>query len=83
MSRRIIEVRIDELALDGVQPTDREGVAEATSRELTRLLGTSNAWAGGPTSVDVDADELARGGGTTPDALGVDVARAVHGRLVR
>ena len=82
MSGRIIEVRIDELALDGVRPTDRERVAEAASRELTRLLGTSNAWAGGPASVDVDAGELARGSGTTPDALGVDVARRPR-RLAR
>ncbi len=82
MSGRIVEVHIDELALDGVLPADRERVAEAASRELTRLLAASNAWEGGPASVDVEAAELAAGG-ATPEALGAGVARAVHGRLVR
>jgi hypothetical protein len=82
MSRRVVEVRIEELALEGVRPVDRERVAEAASRELTRLLEASHGWVGGPTAVDVEVGQLA-GSGKSPDSLGADVAHAVHERLVR
>ena len=84
MSGRIVEVRIEELALDGVRSADRDRIAAVTTRELERLLGEHGAWAGGPASVvDVDAGDIAIDGPPTPDSLGTGIARTVHRRLVR
>jgi hypothetical protein len=35
---RPLDVRIEELVLDGFAPDDRHGIAEAVERELGRLL---------------------------------------------
>jgi hypothetical protein len=83
MSERIVEVRIEELALEGLSPLDRDRAAAAASRELERLLGANATWAGGSvTVVGVDAGEIARGG-HGPAALGEGIASAVHGRIAR
>jgi hypothetical protein len=84
MSDRIVEVRVDELSLQGVRPVDRDRIAAAATRELERLLGQPDGWAGGSASVlDLDAGEVTLEGPDTPDALGTGIARAVYGRLVR
>jgi hypothetical protein len=82
VSGRVVEVRIDELALEGVGPLDRDRVAEAASREITRLLGERGDWAGGAVAVDVGAASLEPRGGA-PEDLGSAIGRAVHGQLAR
>ncbi len=84
MNHRIVEVRIDELSLHGVRSVDRDRIADAATRELTRLLGDPGGWSGGSASVlEMDAGEVTLDGTATPDALGAGIARAMHGRLVR
>jgi len=84
MSGRIVEVWIEELALEGVRSADRDRIGAVTTRELERLLGELGDWAGGPASVvEVDAGDIAIDGPAMPDSLGAGIARAVHRRLVR
>jgi hypothetical protein len=83
MSDRTVEVRIDELALDGVSPVDRDRVADSVTRELERLLDGAAGRIDGPgTAVAINAGEVAPVG-RDPDALGAAIARAIHGQLVR
>ena len=79
---RVVEVRIDELALEGVGPLDRNRVAAAATRELERLLGERGAWAGGATTVDVGAGTL-EPAGAGADEVGAAIGKAVHGQVAR
>jgi hypothetical protein len=38
-----VEVQIDELVLEGFEPWERHGIADALAAELTRLFGASEA----------------------------------------
>jgi hypothetical protein len=75
MSGRFVDVRIDELLLDGVAPRDRPRVADAATRELERLLGEESR---APASVDVVVEAVDVGRGSSVEQLGVEIARAVH-----
>ena len=83
MSDRMVEVRIDELALDGVSLADRDRVAASVTRELERLLDRSATRVKeSGAAVAIDAGEVAPAA-RDPEALGAAIARAIHGRLVR
>ncbi len=80
-----IFLHIDELTMSGVPPGDLVALGNAVQRELTRLLGTADLPAGMTRSrriASLDAGPVqAPSGGA--DALGTQVARAVHGSLRR
>jgi len=81
-----IEVVIDELALSGVAPGDRQRVAAALGEQLRRSLvqgGLPRAWqpSRGEASVDLPrtaGGALAPRSGSSPEALGGAIARAVY-----
>jgi hypothetical protein len=77
MSERIVALEIDELALAGVEAADRERVAAAATRELERLLAARPEWS-------VPGGEIAVVGplhGSSPEAIGVALAQALHGEI--
>jgi hypothetical protein len=77
-------LRIEELVLHGFQSVDRHALAGAIERELGRLLGeTATLQAlgsqGGATPVHrLDAGSFAVATDATSDAVGVQVAHAIH-----
>jgi len=79
-----IEVRINELVLDGFQPAARHRIGEAVERELTRLLSEQGA-----PEVLMRSKEMADlAGGSFPmnprteaESIGEQVARAVYGGM--
>jgi len=80
--RPAIELHIDALVLQGVPRSHAARVGEALERELVRLLeerGVPAASAGGTV-----AESPARVTTTpqgSPEALGAELAGAIHGRL--
>jgi hypothetical protein len=81
-----IEIRIEELTLDGFAPGDGPRLGEAVERELARLFAEE----GVPPSLARSGDLARLEGGPVvaaptmdPEAAGVAVARAVHEGLVR
>jgi len=80
-----IFLHVDELSVSGVPPGDLAAVGSAVQRELTRLLGTAELPAGIARSrriESLDAGRVQTPSGSA-DALGTQVARAVHGSLRR
>jgi hypothetical protein len=79
-----VELQIGELVLDGVAPRDRDAVAEAFTRELTRLLseqGVPEAFGpdGDGAQVEaLDAALLQPSAGLSPGHFGTRVAAAVY-----
>lgn len=78
-----VELQIGELVLDGVAPRDRDAVAEAFTRELTRLLseqGVPEAFrpAGDGVQVESLAALLQPSEGLSPGHFGTRVAAAVY-----
>jgi len=67
-----IELEIGELVLDGVPRTDRDIVAAAFTRELTRLLHERGDFAPEPVAPPPLPST------TGPRALGRAIARSVH-----
>jgi hypothetical protein len=81
-----IEVRIEELVLDGLPPADAQGVGAAVERELSRLLterGIPGHLLQGQAPQLIDAGAFARSLSATPPAVGGEIARAVYGGLAR
>jgi len=81
-----LELHIEELVLHGFAPEDRDRLGEALRQELTRLL----AERGVPPSFTqrreverLNAGVFAAAPGATPQVLGHQVARAIHGGLTR
>jgi hypothetical protein len=84
--RPSIEVRIDEIALQGFPPAHRHLIGDAIERELTRLLATGGELPRLAASAEID--ELDGGAfrhdpGRNPRAVGGDIARAIYRRLSR
>src|SRR5690606_15851409 len=79
-----LELRIEQLVLEGVAPGDRYRVADALRAELRRLLGAQGAAANFPASVSerrIDAGTIHIGGGAPADHTGKQIARAVYGAI--
>jgi hypothetical protein len=79
-------LRIGELVLHGVAGVDRYAVADAIERELGRLLGTGESWQaltghGKPADGRIDAGRVSIAAGATPETVGIQIARAIHGGL--
>lgn len=76
-----VEVRIDQLMLEGVRPADASAVAAALERELGRLTsagGLPTSWRDGAIIGRLDAGSLRAAPGMPPDTLGVQIAQALH-----
>lgn len=81
MRRTQIELHIEELVLDGFTPADRHRIGDAVERHLTRLLagpGAARRLAGGGEVARLNAGSFNVARGSTPDAIGAQVARAVY-----
>jgi hypothetical protein len=82
-----VALHIDELVLHGFRPADRYAIAAAIGRELDRMLGAEGLPAAlvqgdrGVNGIDayrLDAGSFAVPHDAAPEAVGVQVARAVH-----
>ncbi len=76
-----ITVEVGELVLDGFAHLDRDRVAAAFDRELTRLLYERGMPAGADLSLDVVGDLPALSPGPSSRQLGEVLARRVHAGL--
>jgi hypothetical protein len=79
MTRPDVELEIEALRLHGVAPADAETVRAALTRELAALLTRDGAPAGVDAlhdTIRLDAGRL--GAASGPDAMGVEIARAVY-----
>lgn len=79
-----VELHIEELVLRGFAPGDRRLIGEAVERELARLFGDQGVPPSLPQDatvrhLDAGAFDVRPGFGT--EAIGAQVARAVHGEL--
>ena len=80
MGRRV-ELRIDDLVLEGLSPAEAREVGAALERELARLVRERGApERGGAVEIAAPA-EIERWPGEAPAALGARLAGAIHGRL--
>lgn len=80
MSAKNVEIRIDRLILEGVDPRHRSRIAAAMKRELTRLVtdrGVPPHWGqAAPSGRGVPRVEIAPG--QAPARIGTIVARAIY-----
>lgn len=79
------DLRIDDLILHGFRPADRHAIAAAIERELVRLLSAGDlptalidGRAAGRAAYRLDAGSFVVPHDAPPDAVGVQVARAIH-----
>lgn len=72
------EITIDELVLYGFSPGDRSILADAIGLELTRLVETTGLPAHGVPQHRIDAGRIELPHGSTPQAVGIAVAAAIH-----
>lgn len=82
--RPTIDLRIDELVLEGFAPDARLRIGAAVERELARLLAEaplSRAVASHDGAARLDGGALHAAPGASPEQVGAAVARAVHGGL--
>jgi len=81
-----IELHIEELVLHGFAPGDRYRIGKAVEHELQRLFAEQGA---PPAPVDnteswrVDGGSFNIAPGAPPEAVGAQVAQALHGGLSR
>jgi hypothetical protein len=81
MSRRQIELHIDELVLRGFPPSDRFKIAEALRSELTRLLSEHSRQNTLPRSLTIDRIQTVSFNALNnakPAAIGMQVAQSVY-----
>ena len=79
-----IEVHIDELILHGFPPADRHPIGGAVERELARLFagqGLPRNLASGSAVGQLDGGAFNVAPGTTPEAIGVQIAQAIYSGL--
>jgi hypothetical protein len=81
-----IEIDINELVLTGFAPDDRSRVGTSIERELTRLIsenGMPQPLTRGGAIADLDGESFEMVSGSSPESIGIEVARAVYGGLNR
>lgn len=81
-----IELHIDELVLHGFAAGDRHAIRDAVQLELTRLFaeqGLDASRLGRGDRVDVNAGEFQVARESRPQAVGAQVAQAVHRGVTR
>jgi hypothetical protein len=84
MSPTNVELHIEELVLDGFDAADCHRIAEAVEHELARLFVEEDVPPSLSRGKDVghlDGGAFEVGSGLGPEAVGVRVARAIHGGL--
>jgi hypothetical protein len=84
MIARNLELNLEKLVLHGFAPADRARIGAAVQQELTRLF----AEGGVPTSLErggaishLDAGTFELPSAAKPDAIGIQIARAIYGGL--
>ena len=86
MNERGININIDELILDGLDPGHREYVVGALQKELQRLFvvtGLPLAYPSGPLDLDLSECQLEISSSNNPEQIGCDIARALHQQIRR
>jgi hypothetical protein len=85
-----IELHIEELVLHGFARGDRYGIADAIERELSRLLAVQFTGHAVPPALAHNIEHARLDAGTVhlapnsgADAVGVQLAQAVHGGMSR
>jgi hypothetical protein len=78
-----VELRIDQLVLEGVERADAPAVAAAVERELGRLLTAERGWGSDQRRDRIDAGAIDLPGRGSPELLGARIARAVHRGIMR
>jgi hypothetical protein len=79
-----VELRIEELVLEGFAPADRHLIAEAVESELARLLaelGVPHALARIEGGAMLNAGDINVAPGSGGKTVGAQVARAVYGSI--
>lgn len=81
-----VDVRIEELVLEGFPPGNRHRIGAAVERELTRLLaerGLPPGLAQGAEVPHLDGGSVEMNRTATPEGVGGQVAKAVYGGFGR
>lgn len=81
-----VHLHIEELVLHGFPAGDRERIARAVERELTRLLekdGIPAGWHEGTAIPRLDAGSFTVERGATPEGIGRDISRSLYGGMKR
>jgi hypothetical protein len=80
-----VEIVIDELVLHGFPPSDRDAIGASLSRELGRLVeaGGAAALTGLGDAQSLRSADVTLRRGAHAEAVGVQVAKAVHSSLGR
>lgn len=76
-----VELRIEELVLDGFAPQDRYAIGDALERELMRLLaeeGTPAALSRSGEIERIDSGDFTARPGAAPASIGVQAAQAIY-----
>ena len=76
-----IDLRIEELYLDGFSPHDRFRIGRAIELELSRLIaenGIPKAWSLGQSLKNLDGGSFQVAKFTSPESIGTHVAQAVY-----
>ena len=86
MTRRVpnVELRIDELILRGFAAADRYAIGDALTFELGKLLGQGESNLSLSADADIpaiNAGQIAIPPNVRPEAVGAQVAQAVHASL--
>ena len=85
-ARAKIELHIEELVLDGFPARDRYLISEAIERELTRLFAEQNLALASTEPIamaQLDGGSINVRPGARPEAIGAQLAQAIHGGLQR
>jgi len=81
-----LNLRIEELALDGFPPADRYAIGDALERELARLVaerGVPPLLERGGDWARMDGGSFPAAAGSRPETIGVKVARTLYARFER
>lgn len=84
MTRKNIELHIEELVLHGFAPGDRSRIGEAVQQELTRLFveqGVPRSLSQGGEIGRLDAGAFEMTTGTKAEVVGAQIAQAIYGGL--
>ena len=84
MRRPDVALSIDELVLHGFAPGDRQRIAAAMQREMTRLSsahGVPDSWHASPPVLQ--APPITAAHDARPHAVGAAIARSVYGSTPR
>lgn len=79
-ARPRVELEIETLVVDGLEHVDADALRAAAACELERLVAADSDWPAQRLdgTARVDAGRLPLAPGAAADAVGVEVARAVH-----